>query len=73
MIKCVNYNKLIKDKVNGNTYPLSDFIADSASDLAIMNATGSDYLNYPSGSSVLITGTKKVYVLNAAKTEYVEV
>ena len=52
-------------------YALTNFVADSASDITAMNASGSEYLNYPAGSAVLCLADSNVYVLNASETAYV--
>lgn len=54
-------------------YYQTAFVADTASDITAMNATGSEYLNYPAGSAVICCENKKRYVLNASETAYTEV
>ena len=54
-------------------YYQTAFVADTASDITAMNATGSVYLNYPAGSAVICCENKKRYVLNASETAYTEV
>lgn len=51
-------------------YYQTAFVADTASDITAMNATDSEYLNYPAGSAVLCIGDGNVYVLNASETAY---
>ena len=51
-------------------YYQTSFVADEASDIADMNAEGSEYLNYPAGSAALCLGDGNVYILNASETEY---
>ena len=51
-------------------YYQTSFVADAASDIADMNAEGSEYLNYPAGSAALCLGDGNVYILNASETEY---
>lgn len=81
-IKIIKYDnninrKIIKTKnVNGKPiksevyFCLTEFIADSVSDIAYMNSAGSEYLNYPAGSAVLCIEDGNVYILNAIETEY---
>ena len=52
---------------------MTDWICDSADDITTANTSGSDYLKFPSGSSILCLANSKLYVLNEAQTEYVEV
>lgn len=51
-------------------YNLTQFVADELADIAVMNAEGSEYLNYPAGSAAICMEDGNVYVLNAAETEY---
>ena len=54
-------------------YFRSDFIADTSDDIYDMNVSGSKYLNYPAGSTVMNLGGRTIYVLNARRNEYKEV
>lgn len=76
MIKPMAFNENIKRVVlwNGRQkyYPQTQFVADGTDDLADINETGSEYLNYPAGSCVLDASTSDVYILNASQTEYVK-
>ena len=69
----INYDISKYDEDTDNTYYLTDFICDDTDDVTAANAEGSDYLNYPSGSSILCLEDKKVYVLKADNSAYVEV
>ena len=53
-------------------YYRTDFIADSAEDVEAANAEGSEYFKYPAGSTIYDADNKKVYILNASRTEYKE-
>ena len=59
-----------ENKTVTDVYSQTQFIADAASDIAAMNASGSVYLNYPAGSAALCLEDGNVYILNAAETEY---
>lgn len=83
MIKAIGTNKDIIRMVTVNggdptmtnttkTYYQTTFVADATSDIATMNADGSEYLNYPAGSCVLDSFASDVYILNASQTEYVK-
>lgn len=84
MIKAIGTNKDIIRMVTVNggdptmtntskTYYQTTFVADATSDIATMNADGSEYLNYPAGSVILDASTSDVYILNASQTEYVKI
>lgn len=55
------------------TFYKTQFIVDGSSDITAMNAEGSNYLNYPAGSSVVFKDFSKFYVMNPAETAFEEV
>lgn len=82
MIKPIGSNKSISRTVQrtgtydgemrtmNDIYYLTQFVADEITDIAAMNAAGSEYLNYPAGSAAICMEDGNVYVMNAAETEY---
>lgn len=77
MIKPMAFNEKIVRVATWNgrkkDYPQTQFVADSTEDLADINETGSEYLNYPAGSCILDASTSDVYILNASQDEYVKI
>lgn len=49
--------------VNGVTRELTDFICESAEDIGVANADGSEYLLFPVGSIIYDGTNKKAYML----------
>lgn len=74
MIKAMEVDKAVEKRINGKgSYFKTVFVADTESDVAAMNANGSEYLNYPAGSAVICVETGSAYLMNASENEYVEV
>ena len=69
-------NVAVAEEIDGEVvsyvkqYEKTDFIADGFEDIEAMNAEGSEYLNYPAGSTVKRMDNDFIYVLNADCTRY---
>lgn len=68
-----NYDYFVNDPEGKKIY-MTDWICDAEQTVTDINAdSGSIFFSYPSGSSILCLENGKLYVLNEAQDEYVEV